>query len=242
MGGEPSLEALDATLVRQLGRRATLAVAATGDPADLIHSEDTATLRRLVAAAHPGLTAQAIVRIWRELQGAAPAVLAVWPGRDPARIIDHTRLRFGSAAAIALAADPEAALTAANAPRAAAVIALDAERPWWGRLLAQPTLKVFAALPCLAALGDTSALAVGLASPEPTGRDQTFWVTDAPGPVAAITAALAADGVAAEALASAGGLKLFALAGFYQAADPRLTRAPGRLSGVIGAASTPLDV
>src|SRR5258707_33255 len=40
----------------------------------------------------------------------------------------------------------------------------------------------------------------------------------------------------------AGGLNLFKLAGFYQADDARLARAPGRLSGVIGAAPAPLDV
>jgi hypothetical protein len=48
--------------------------------------------------------------------------------------------------------------------------------------------------------------------------------------------------VAATPLAEAGGLKLFVLAGYYQAEDERLARAPGRLSGVIGAAPAPLDV
>ncbi|HEX7760338.1 MAG TPA: chorismate mutase, partial [Caulobacteraceae bacterium] len=91
-------------------------------------------------------------------------------------------------------------------------------------------------------LGDTIALAVGDARPEPTGADQTFWVTDAPGSAGQVLTALARDGVAGERLAEAGGLKLFALVGFYQTHDPRLARAPGRLSGVIGAAPTPLDV
>ena len=54
---------------------------------------------------------------------------------------------------------------------------------------------------------------------------------------------LAGDpGVAGDLIAEVGGLKLFALIGFYQAGDERLARAPGRLSGVIGAASAPLDV
>ena len=77
---------------------------------------------------------------------------------------------------------------------------------------------------------------------EPTGADQTFWVTDAALSPAAIAEALGRDGVAAELVVEAGGLKLFALAGFYQADDPRLVRAPGKLSGVIGAAPLPLDV
>jgi hypothetical protein len=48
--------------------------------------------------------------------------------------------------------------------------------------------------------------------------------------------------VAATLLVETGGLKLFMLAGYHQADDPRLARAPGRLSGVIGAAPAPLDV
>ena len=101
---------------------------------------------------------------------------------------------------------------------------------------------MIAALPCLAQLGPTAALAVAKAEPEPTGADQTFWVTDAGGPAASVAGALARDGVAAEPLAEAGGLKLFALLGFYQPTDPRLARAPGRLNGVIGAGPAPLDV
>jgi len=53
---------------------------------------------------------------------------------------------------------------------------------------------------------------------------------------------LSRDGVAADLLSEAGGLKLFTLAGYYQADDERLARAPGRLSGVIGAAPEPFDV
>lgn len=39
-----------------------------------------------------------------------------------------------------------------------------------------------------------------------------------------------------------GGLKLFSLSGFFQADDPRLARAPGQLTGVIGAAPEQFDV
>jgi hypothetical protein len=101
---------------------------------------------------------------------------------------------------------------------------------------------VFAALPYLAAWGPMAALAVADVDIEPTGFDSTFWVTDAPGPAAPVEEALSRDGAAATLVAEAGGLKLFKLAGFYQANDARLARAPGRLSGVIGAAPAPLDV
>ncbi|HEY9219202.1 MAG TPA: chorismate mutase, partial [Phenylobacterium sp.] len=108
--------------------------------------------------------------------------------------------------------------------------------------LAEPKLRVFAAMPCLAAHGPMAALAVADLDIEPTGSDITFWVTDAPGPAAPILTGFSRDGVAATLMAETGGLKLFTLAGFYMADDERLARAPGRLSGVIGAAPTPLDV
>ncbi|MFC5371631.1 hypothetical protein ACFPIF_03660 [Brevundimonas faecalis] len=108
-------------------------------------------------------------------------------------------------------------------------------RPWWGRLLALPMLKVVAALPDDAA-GVPRALLVSTEAPGPTGDDRTFWVTDSPLPDARILAALGEAGLAAAPLAAGGGLKLFALTGYVQAEDGRLIDAPGRLHGVIGAA------
>jgi hypothetical protein len=122
------------------------------------------------------------------------------------------------------------------------VLSLTSDTAWWGRLLAEPKLRVFAALPCLAAWGPLAALAVAEVEIEPTGDDRTFWVTDAAQPGPAIEEALSRDGVAATLLVQAGGLKLFLLSGFYQPDDARLARAPGKLSGVIGAAPGPLDV
>jgi hypothetical protein len=43
-------------------------------------------------------------------------------------------------------------------------------------------------------------------------------------------------------LAESGGLKLFSLSGFFQVNDARLAEAPGKLTGVIGAAPTPFDL
>jgi hypothetical protein len=140
------------------------------------------------------------------------------------------------------AAKPEDALAAARTQGGVAVCAVTHDSAWWGRLLAEPRLKVFAALPCLDAWGPMSALAIADVEVEPTGDDRTFWVTDAPQSAFAVEEALARDGVAASLLVQAGGLKLFSLAGFYMAQDERLARAPGSLSGVIGAAPGPLDV
>lgn len=108
-------------------------------------------------------------------------------------------------------------------------------RPWWGKLLALPMLKVVAALPDDAA-GSPRALLISTEATGPTGDDRTFWVTDSPAADARIIAALGEAGLIAAPLAAGGGLKLFVLTGYVQAEDGRLTKAPGQMSGVIGAA------
>lgn len=261
-GAAPSLDAvrqridaLDTEMLRLVDERASLArivaeakrAAGDGDRFGLRPARETAILRRLLgsqrAAATPGL----IVRVWRELMGDSlagqgPFHISVWGGKDPGRAVELARHRFGAAPPLRQVARPEDAIAAARAPGGVAICTLAPDSAWWGRLLAEPALKVFAALPCLNAWGPLTALAVAAVDVEPTGDDRTFWVTDAAGPAAAIEHALSRDGVAGEPIAEAGGLKLFMLAGFYQADDERLARAPGRLSGVIGAAPSPLDV
>jgi chorismate mutase len=246
------IDEIDSELLRLVDERAGLAVevakakaaAGEGGKFALRPGREAQLLRRLLGrgrrAAPPGL----IVRIWRELIGDSlsrqgPFHISVWGG---SRAVELARSRFGAAPRLALAAKPEDALAAARTPGGVAVVALARDSAWWGRLLAEPNLKVFAALPCLTAWGPMSALAVAEVEVEPTGSDTTFWVTDAPGPAAPILTALSRDGVAASLMVEAGGLKLFTLAGYYQAEDERLARAPGRLSGVIGAAPSPLDV
>jgi hypothetical protein len=174
------------------------------------------------------------------LQG--PFHISVWGGRDPGRTMELARMRFGAAPPLRQVGKPEEALAAARTLGGVAVAALTPDNAWWGRLLAEPKLRVFTVLPCLAAWGPLAALGVAEVEIEPTGDDRTFWVTDAPQGARAIEEALSRDGVAATLLVEAGGLKLFVLPGFYQSDDPRLARAPGRLSGVIGAAPAPLDV
>jgi hypothetical protein len=137
---------------------------------------------------------------------------------------------------------PEDALAGARQLGGVGVLALTADSSWWGRLLAEPQIQVFATLPCLSQWGPPRALAVGAVPVEPTGADQTLWVTDSADSAGSIVDALSRDGVAAAPMLSSGGLKLFTLAGFYQKNDERLARAPGRLSGVIGAAPEPFDV
>lgn len=260
--GAPSLEAvrqridaLDTELLRLLDERAALArtvaaakrAAGDGDRFALRPAREAAILRRLVGAERAAASPALIVRVWREMIGDSlatqgPFHLAVWGGRDPGRTVELARHRFGAAPPLRQVARAEDAIAEARTPGGVAVCALAPDSAWWGRLLAEPQLKVFAALPCLAAWGPMTALAVAAVDVEPTGDDRTFWVTDAPAPAAAVVEALGRDGVAGELVAEAGGLKLLMLAGYFQPQDERLARAPGRLSGVIGAAPAPLDV
>jgi len=249
------IDAIDAELLRLVDERAGLAArvaeakiaAGEGGRFGLRPAREALLLRRLLRAPRQAAGAPLTVRLWRELisdslskQG--PFHLSVWGGGDPARTVELARTQFGAAPPLRRAAKPEEALEAAKSLGGVAVLALGGEAVWWGRLLAEPSLSVFAALPCLAAWGPTGALAVAQVATEPSGDDETFWVTDASQPAAAIIEALSRDGVAATLLTQAGGLKLFILAGFYQRDDARLARAPGRLSGVIGASARPFDL
>lgn len=246
------IDAIDAELLILVDERASLArevaaaKAAAGDSGKfgLRPGRETQLLRNLLGRPRNAATPSLIVRVWRELIGDSlsrqgPFHLNVFGG---ARTIDHARLRFGAAPPLKVVGKAEDALAAAKTLGGVAVLSLASDTPWWGRLLAEPRLRVFAAMPCLAAWGPTGSLAVAEVEVEPTGQDLTFWVTDATGSASAIEEALGRDGVAGDLVAEAGGLKLFALMGFYQAQDERLARAPGRLSGVIGAAPAPFDV
>jgi hypothetical protein len=138
--------------------------------------------------------------------------------------------RWGAAAPVA---DAETAL--ARVDEATSALIDLGDRPWWGRLLARPELRVVEALPDDRA-GMPRALLVSREPGGPTGDDRTFWVTDSALADTRIRADLSALGLAATLLTSAGGLKLYAIAGYVQPEDGRLTQAPGALAGVIGSA------
>lgn len=216
-------------------------------PLRLDPSREAAILRRILDRPREAATTRLLVRVWCELMGENLAVqgglgVTVWGGRAPGDIVDHARQRFGSAARIGLVDRPEDALGSAEWPGMVSVLALEPTSVWWGKLLARPHLQVFSVLPDLAVQGPTAALAIGRVAPEPTGGDQTFWVTDAEMKPDALEDALGALGCPGQVIAQAGGLKLVALAGYVQAQDDRLARAPGRLTGVIGASPLPYDL
>lgn len=172
---------------------------------------------------------------------ARPVLLAVWGRLQPTPAVCGPIAERLAADRWGLAGerftDPEAALKAADDGRPV-LIDLSGVRPWWGRLLARPDLAVTSALP-----DDGSppqALKVvrlgARARPGPTGDDRSFWITDSAQTEPEIVRALGMAGFAAAPLAASGGLKLFTLAGYVQADDPRLNLCPGLLTGVIGAA------
>ncbi len=248
------LDVIDTQLLALIDERAGIArevaaakaAAGDGDKFGLRPGREAQLLRALLARPRKAATPSLITRVWRELIGDSlsrqgPFQIAVFGGKTPAKAVESARMRFGTAPGLASVARAEDAIAAARVQGGVAVLSLAADTPWWGRLLAEPRLKVFAALPCLAAWGPLNALAAAEIEVEPTGDDRTYWVTDAPGPAAAIEEILGRDGVVGDLIADVGGLKLFALIGFYQAHDERLARAPGRLTGVIGAAPAPLD-
>ncbi|WP_454760750.1 chorismate mutase [Caulobacter segnis] len=248
------LDAIDTELLKLLDERAGLASAvaaakrASGDTGfGLRPGREAQIIRKLLAAPRTGAGDALVIRIWREIMAdnlarQGPYQLGVFGGREAARTVELTRLRFGTAPRLSILPTAQDALAIARAPWGVAVLPLAVDTPWWGRLLAEPKLRVFAALPCLATWGPQAALAVAEVEVEPTGGDQTFWVTDSAKSAAAIVEALSQTDVAAELIADAGGLKLFSLSGFFQPQDERLARAPGDLTGVIGAAPEQFDV
>lgn len=250
------IDEIDAELLRLIAERASMpakvaaakAAEANGGSSGfgLRPAREAQLLRRLLGGARQDAAPTLIVRVWREFIGDSlaqqgPFRLVAWGGGDPARMAELARFRFGSAPPLVMTNKSEEALKAARQSGTVAILPLEPGAPWWGRLLAEPTLKAFAVLPCLNAWGAPRALAVAAIEIEPSGGDQTLWVTDAPGSAAAVEAALGERGVVGDLLLETGGLKLFSLAGYLQPDDMRLTDAPGRLKGVVGAAPQPFD-
>lgn len=222
------------------------AAASLHGPAAFSPAEEALVLRRVLALPRERLPGDVLTRLVRELEGlrlarTAGLHVAVWGGGAPGAARLLARARFGAAPPLAAAPSAEAALLTARRPGGVAVLAAEGPWPWWGRLLAEPDLRVFARLPEAGPPGAGAVLAVARVQVGPTGQDETWWATDAPGPAAGVEAGLGVAGLAGEVVAEAGGLKLVALAGYLQPDDVRLVRAPGRLSGVVGAAPLPLD-
>jgi hypothetical protein len=217
---DAALDALDRALMAAVRARVAAGPRASVD-ADIL------ALRARLAEA--GVADTALLRaLMGRLDIATGAPLTVWGPAARLLAIDRYGLMIQSAA------DAEAALAAVQGG-GRALIDLAGGKPWWGQLLARPALRVTGALPD-DLHGRPQALMVETRVPGPTGGDRTFWVSDSPATEVKIITALEAAGLVASPLIATGGLKLFMLAGYVQADDPRLTGAPGSLTGIIGAA------
>ncbi|HYC75137.1 hypothetical protein [Brevundimonas sp.] len=217
---DPARLAQDRALVEAVRARLAGGPRATPDA-------EAIALRTLLKGLSPA-EAAAVRSVLGRIDAAHGAPLIVWGPASQVLAAD----RYGLVAR--MAGKPEAALAAAR-EGGRALMDLTPTSAWWGRLLAEPELRVVAALPDHGA-GLPRALMVRKAEIGPTGDDRTFWVTDSPLAAGRIVSGLGASGLAASPLIEAGGLKLFALAGYVQAQDGRLSDAPGSLHGVIGAA------
>lgn len=247
------IDAVDDAILRLLNERIGLAeeisAAKRAEPVvgpTIRPTRETQVVRRLLALPGRKVPDGITVRLWREIMAdglsrQGPFFLTAFGGRDPARIAELARLRFGDGVLLRMVDAPEAAIAAARTQGGVSILPLEGAAPW-ARLLAQPSLRVFGVLPCLRAWGPPTALALSEAPVEPIGGEQTLWVSDAPGPASRTIEALSVLGLAAEVLAEGGGVRLYALAGFVQAEDERLKSAPGRLTGVIGTAPLPFDL
>jgi hypothetical protein len=221
---EPEADAERLALDRAVAEAVRLRIASGPRPTP---DADAIAQRELLTGLSPAATA-AVRAVLGRIDAATGAPLVVWGTASEILAAD----RFGLTARTAV--EPDQALAAVR-DGARALMDLTPDKAWWGRLLAEPTLSVVAALSD-DRHGLPRALMVQRTQPGPTGDDRTFWATDSKGTDARIVETLGAAGLAASPLIAAGGLKLFMLAGYVQAEDGRLASAPGTLSGVIGAA------
>ncbi len=221
---EPEADAERLALDRAVAEAVRLRIAAGPRPSP---DGDAIALREVVGHLPPASSA-AVRAVLGRIDAATGAPLVVWGPASQTLAADRFGLRARTAA------EAEQALAAVR-DGARALMDLTPGKAWWGRLLAEPALRVVAALPD-DRHGLPRALMIQQAQPGPTGDDRTFWATDSTAPDGRIVEVLGLAGFAAGPLIAAGGLKLFVLAGYVQADDARLIGAPGDLSGVIGAA------
>ncbi len=146
--------------------------APTGPHTKLRPDREQAVMTRMTAKASPAAR-DAVAGLWREVVGWGLArqgqlEVQVWSPIEPTRAYDGARLRFGAAADLKLARDPQAALAFAAEGRGVAVLAINTDDPWWLGLRREwSSLSVFdgfgGATPTALAIGkiDPAALPMG---------------------------------------------------------------------------------
>ncbi|OGN45058.1 MAG: chorismate mutase [Caulobacterales bacterium RIFCSPHIGHO2_01_FULL_70_19] len=173
------IDQLDDEILALFERRLAIAArvgrakdAPAGPHLKLRPDREQAVLQRIAARARPD-NREAVRALWREVVGhgltrQGPTRVQVWAPVEPTRAFDAARRRFGAAAEMRLAGDPQAALKWAAEGQGVAVLAVNAGDPWWIGLRRQWTsLSVFegfgGAVPTALALGkiDPAALPAG---------------------------------------------------------------------------------
>ena len=201
-------------------------------------------LRRLIARHKGKLPKSVIVRMWREmisalLQVEGPFAVAVYAPQAQPGYWDLARDHYGSQVKLLTFSRVDRALSAVmDGSATVAVLPFPREDdadPWWRRLMGSAQLPhIVARLP----FGDPGnqrnpdlqALVVGRSPTEPTDRDHSLIVLEAPEPVSRSSLRQALAGVGLETSFIHGGrdqlgpdLNLIEVAGFVAEADPRLT-------------------
>lgn len=126
-------------------------------------AREEAVLSRL-ADRSAALRHDTIAILWRELMGVSLQAqrrteLVLHAPRQPIRVTDATRQRFGCAAPAVIATEPHEAIEAARQREAVAVIELDSHSRWWAELFNDAELVIFDRV--LDGNGNVLALAIG---------------------------------------------------------------------------------
>jgi chorismate mutase len=149
------IDLLDDEILALFERRLAIAArvgwakdAPAGPHLKLRPDREQAVLGRMTDRAAPA-NREAVESLWRQIVGWGLArqgrlQVQVWAPVEPARAFDAARLRFGDAADMRTAPDPQAALKWAAEGQGVAVLAVNAGDPWWTGLRRQWTaLSVF---------------------------------------------------------------------------------------------------
>jgi chorismate mutase len=257
------IDRLDRELLALVDERASIArdialvkarepVSASAPVSLLRPDREAILLRKLLDLPRKALSDEALIAIWRQMIGESLRIqgedrgglhLNFWSGDKDGDLISLARSRFGVSPSEGHLAEPLQVIQCARLSQQIGIIGLELKAgPWWARLLAEPAVRVIAALP-ERHYGRPLALVVAAIKPEPTGDDISFWATDSRLGDLELVSALSHCGLAAEVLYAVGGMRLLGLSGFIQDSDERLSpvHAPkavtGTLSGIIGTAA-----
>ena len=184
------IDALDGQLLAALERRIALAreIGRNKPPVEgrptvgFRPDREAAVVGGLLARAEPSMHAL-VAGVWREVMSAGLAAqgtmtVRVWRGPERRVGVDAARRRFGASASYARLHSPEEGLEAAARGDSLAVLALEADRPWWLALHERfDDLWVCEALSAVDDAHEPDALVVGRLPPSALAAGRELRVT-----------------------------------------------------------------